>query len=190
MLLLWTLNSNWCSDWKSRAFIPSVGGYFYISPKMTLEFFPSMDIYSDNYINIVIWIYIYGGYFYISLKMTSEFFPSPDIYLDNYINIVIQIYIWGYLYISPKMTLEFFPNCGGYQNMKTSECHEKSKYAKMFDLWAFFVDHFGPQSSGWTNFGSHFDPLAAIAQGLNFYWSFTFCPSLPVSNLVQKSWML
>ena len=52
----------------------------------------------------------------------------------------------------------------------------------MFDLQAFFVDHFGPQSSGWTSFGSHFDPLAAIAQGLNFYWSFIFCPSLPVPN--------
>ena len=53
---------------------------------MTLEFFPSPDVYSDNYINIVIYM---GGYFYVSPKMTSEFFPSLDIYLDNYINIVI-----------------------------------------------------------------------------------------------------
>ena len=35
-----------------------------------------------------------------------------------------------------------------YQNMKTSECHETSRYEKIFDLQAFFVDRFGPQSSG------------------------------------------
>ena len=66
-----------------------MGGYFYISPKMTSEFFPSLDIYSYNYINIVIRIYVWGGYFYVSPKITLDFFPSLDIYLDNYINIVI-----------------------------------------------------------------------------------------------------
>ena len=52
--------------------------------------------------------------------------------------------------------------------MKTAECHETSRYAKIFDLGAFFVDHFGPQSSGRANFGCHFDPVTPIAQGPDF----------------------
>ena len=75
---------------------------------MTLEFFPSMDIYLDNYINIVIQIYIWGGTFMFLQKMTSEFFPSMDIYSDNYINIVIQIYIWGVLLHFSKNDLGIF----------------------------------------------------------------------------------
>ena len=124
-----------------------------------------------------------GGYLYICPNLVSEFFGWNFFWpAENF---------WGgYFYISPKMTSEFFPNCGGYQNMKTLECHETSRYAKIFDLGAFFVDHFGPQSSGWAKFGCHFDPVTPIAQGPDFYWSFIFCPSLPVPNLVLISWMM
>ena len=96
----------------------------------------------------------------------------------------------GVLLHFSKNDLGIFSQLWGYQNMKTSECHETSRYAKIFDLGAFFVDHFGPQSSGWAKFGCHFNPVTPIAQGPDFYWSFIFCPSLPVPNLVLISWMM
>ena len=93
-----------------------------------------------------------GGYFYICPNLVSEFFSwnffwasqkfrrgvllclskcGVGIFWPKFFS-ASQKFWRGYFYISPKMT-EFFPNHGGYQNMKTSECHETSRYAK--NVW-------------------------------------------------------
>ena len=75
-----------------------------------------------------------GGYFYICPNLVSEFFGQK---------------FWrGVLLHFFKNDLEIFSQPWGVPNMKTLECHETSRYAKIFDLGAFFVDHFGPQISG------------------------------------------
>ena len=144
-------------------------GYFYICPNLVSEFF-SQSFFSAS------WKFWRGGTF-----------TFVQIWGQNFL---AKNFRGGTVTFLQKWPQNFFPTLGGYQNMKTSECLETSRYAKIFDLGAFFVDHFGPQSSGWGKFGCHFDPVTPIAQGPDFYWSFIFCPSLAVPNLVLISWMM
>ena len=124
-----------------------------------------------------------GGYFYVCPNLVLEFFGQNFFLAD-------QKFWRGSTFTFLQKWPWNFSQPWGVPNMKTSECHETSRYAKFFDLEAFFVHHFGPQSSGWANFGCHFDPVTPIAQGPDFYWSFILCLSLPVPNLVLISWMM
>ena len=116
----------------------------------------------------------------------------------------VQMWCWNFLakiFFSQPKILEggtfiflqkwqnFFPTMGGtkYENFRMSWNIQicKNFWPRSILCWPF-----GPQSSGWANFGCHFDPVTPIAQGPDFYWSFRFCPSLPVPNLVLISWMM
>ena len=177
-------------------------GYFYICPNLVLEFFWLKFFFGQpkicqggTFMFVQIWCQNFlANIFFGQLKISEGgTFTFVQIWCWNFLAKIFfgqPKILLGVLLCFSKNDLGIFSQLWGYQNMKTSECHETSRYAKIFDLGAFFVDHFGPQSSGWGNFGCHFDPVTPIAQGPDFYWSFIFCPSLPVPNLVLISWMM
>ena len=163
---------------------------------MTSEFFPSMDIYSDNY--IVIWIYIWG-YFYISPKMTLEFFPSPDIYSDNYINIVIKIYIWGVLFtFLQKWPQNFFPTMGGTKIWKLQNVTKHPDMQKFLTYEHSLLTILGPKVLAEPNLAAiltqlHLLPRAQIFTEASYFvlvflsliwcWYLEWCRSHRASKL-------